>query len=107
MAYDIAESAFGVTENFTSSDSSRTSKMAYELLGYMDSRLENILNQQLATGSPVKDDGLQKLNFFLRTCLYITTNNKEDTIANRLIHKYAWTLNKAVHSWLNEDPDSL
>jgi len=107
MAFDIAEAAFSIVGDFEAADSVRDDKTAYALLLYMDSRLENILNQQLATGAPVNDNGLQKLNLFLRTCLYITTNNKKDSLANRLIHKYTWTLNKAVHSWLNQEPDSL
>jgi len=107
LAFDIAESAFGISEHFSEPDSARSHKMAYDFLSYMDSRLENILNQQFVTKKPVSDIAFEKLNLFLRTCLYIRTNNKRDTAASRFLHKYTWTLNKAVLSWLNEDPDSL
>jgi len=107
MAFDIADAAFGVAEHFSARDTGLSNKMAYGLLSYMDSRLENILNQQFVTNKPVSDEALKKLNLFLRTCVYIKTNSKSDTLANSYLHKYTWALNKAVNSYIDESPDSL
>lgn len=112
MAFDVAQTAFMISQNYNSSKFYNGGRF----VDYMEQRLDNIVNQQFFKEDDLSTSTISRINSILHIGIYINTHVrnvhaistfKNVYNKNKLINKYSWVLNKLIIKRISHPLDSL